>query len=658
MKSFTRNALAAFCVFFIFSSSFAQQYRLDTLAQSPGVALPVCMAFTSDRIPKFFFTEKNSGIVKVYEKGAVRATPFAAFSVTNGGEQGLLGIALHPQYPDSPFVYVQYTRSGDRANVVARLRDSSGFGVDPRWIVVCTRINTATNHNGGNCHFGPDGKLYVSFGENATSSNSQDSTATNLRGKILRLNPDGSVPPDNPFAGKPFWSIGHRNSFDFTWDSQSGKMYCSENGPNCNDEVNIVPPRGNLGWPNDYNQTTCIYTHNPLYVAPRYYFPGPLPALTGIIVYRANAFPRLRGKLLFAGNSTPTLWTLTLTASGDTIVPGSFSTFFTYSTGFADVEVGPDGSIYLTNGPYSSNRLLRLRPVVPSFTSSAPTAGTQGVLYTYTPTFNGTPPAISLVSGPAGMVVDSATWAIRWTPTNEQALQRTHNVTLRAENGAGTSDQMFTITVANVNDPPGAFNLTSPPNDTTFTFSGTTPAVFCTWTQSFDPDLDTVRYAVQLDTVNTFNSPALRDTSAGQNLSLRVQLPRVTRDYFWRVKATDGQDTIVSQQVRRFRISVVTAVQEPKEKSKEKDEEAVLEQNFPNPFNPATTITYTIPKGGYVRLAVFNLLGQEVAHIFEGVQSAGTYEVQFNKEELPTGIYFYRIQAPGFVETRKMIITK
>jgi len=184
------------------------------------------------------------------------------------------------------------------------------------------------------------------------------------------------------------------------------------------------------------------------------------------------------------------------------------------------------------------------------------------------------------------------------------------------------------------------------------------PSVFSTWTQSFDPDLDTVRYAVQLDTVNTFSSPALSDTSAGQNLSLRVQLPRVTRDYFWRVKATDGQDTIVSQQVRRFRISVVTAVQEPKEKSKEKNEEAVLEQNFPNPFNPATTITCTIPKGGYVRLAVFNLLGQEVAHIFEGVQSAGTYEVTFDKAELPTGIYFYRIQAPGFAETRKMIITK
>lgn len=635
----------------------AQQYRVDTLAQSPTVALPVCMAFTRDATPRFFFTEKNTGMVKVFEDGRVRSTPFATFSVTSSGEQGLLGIALHPQYPDSPYVYVQYTRSGDRANVVVRVRDSSGFGVDPRTLVVCTRINAATNHNGGNCHFGPDGKLYVSFGDNATSSNAQDSSATNLRGKILRLNPDGSIPPDNPFAGTPFWSIGHRNSFDFTFDPQTGIMYCTENGPSCDDEVNRVPPRGNMGWPIEGN---CTYTHNPAYVRPLYYFPNsPLPALTGIVVYRATAFPRLRGKVLFTGNSSPTLWTLTLTENGDTIVPGSFATLFSYSTGFADVEIGPDGYIYLTNGPYSANRLLRLRPIVPAFTSLPPTNATQDSLYLYTPTFSGTPPGLSLVTAPDGMRVDSTAWSIRWRPTNAQALQGVHAVTLRAENGAGFVDQSFMITVANINDPPEAFHLLAPPHDTTLVFSGT-PNVFCSWTQAFDPDLDTVRYRVQLDTVSTFDSPALRDTSAGIHLSLSVQLPRVNREYYWRVLASDGQVSVPSAEVRRFRITIMTSVPEikPRTKESETNNQAALEQNFPNPFNPTTTIQYTIPKGGHVRLSVFNLLGQEVAEIFEGVQSAGTYEVTFSKDELPTGIYFYRIQAPGFVETRKMVITK
>jgi aldose sugar dehydrogenase len=655
MKKLVWSAVLWGSILLSYYNTMAQQYRLDTLAQSPNVALPVAMAFKTNGSGDFFFTEKNSGLVKVFQGGTVRPSPFATISVTSSGEQGLLGITLHPQYPDSPFVYVQYTRSGDRANVVARLRDSSGVGVNPQVIIVAPRINTATNHNGGNCHFGPDGKLYVTVGENATSSNAQDSSATNLLGKIHRFNPNGSIPSDNPFPGKSFWSIGHRNSFDFAWDALTQKLYCSENGPSCDDEINRVPSRANMGWPIEGN---CTYTNNPAYVRPLYYFPGPLPALTGITIYRANGFPRLRGKILFTGNSNPTLWALSLSANGDTIVPNSLSTFFTYSTGFADVDVGPDGSIYLTNGPYSANRLLRLRPLAPVFTSSAPSTGTQGILYSYTPTFSGTLPSLTLLSAPIGMVIDTATWTLLWTPTNEQALQRNHSVTVRAENGAGFADQTFPVRIANVNDPPGGFNLTSPPNDSLFVFNSINPAVFCTWTQSFDPDIDTVRYILQTDTSITFGSPLRRDTSAGTSLTLRLTLPRITRDYYWRVKATDWQDTTTSTQVRRFRISYVTSVQEPKEKITDREKQAALEQNFPNPFNPATTITYTIPKAGFVRLFVFNLLGQEVASIFEGYQNAGTYEVQFAKEQLPTGIYFYRIQAPGLVETRKMIITK
>ena len=83
-----------------------------------------------------------------------------------------------------------------------------------------------------------------------------------------------------------------------------------------------------------------------------------------------------------------------------------------------------------------------------------------------------------------------------------------------------------------------------------------------------------------------------------------------------------------------------------------------MQQNFPNPFNPSTLIKYTIPKSGYVKLVVFNLLGQAVAVIHEGVQTFGTYEFEFKIGELPSGIYFYRIQAPDFVETKKMIVTK
>ena len=635
----------------------AQQYRVDTLASGAQIAFPVSITFTPGNSGKFFFTEKSNGRVRIFdEAGALQAAPFVTIGVTSSGEQGLLGIDVHPSYPDSPFVYVFFTRStaggGTRDNMVVRYRDSLGTGIDPDTIVVIPRDNSATNHNGGNIHFGPDGKLYVTVGDNASSGNSQDTSGTNLRGKILRLNPDGSVPPDNPFAGRPFWSIGHRNSFDFTFDPLTGSMYCTENGPSCNDEVNRVPPRGNMGWPLDGN---CTYSGNAAYVRPLYYYPSsPLPALTGITVYRGVAFPRLIGELLFTGNSSPTVWSLTLTAGGDTIVPGSYSTIFTYSTGFADIAVGPDGNIYLANGPYSANRILRLRPVVASFTTAAPLSATQDLEYLYTPAFNGTPPGLSILAGPEGLRVDSSTWSIRWTPTNAQALAGTHVVTIRAENGAGVADQSCTIAVTNVNDPPLAFDLVSPVNDTTLSFIGTDPQVTFAWNEAADPDLDPLEYTVQVDTTLTFGTSALMNFAAGSAISLTATLPRASRNYYWRVRASDGLASTVSMTARRVVISFLTSV---REMDREGTIEA-LEQNFPNPFNPATSIKYIIPRGGLVRLAVFNLLGQEVALIFEGEQSAGTYEMSFDKADLPTGIYFYRIQAPGFVETKKMTVTK
>jgi glucose/arabinose dehydrogenase len=409
----------------------------------------VAIAFTPDGTGSFFFTEKSTGFVRLFKNGSVQAAPVAALPVTSTGEQGLLGIAVHPQYPDSSFLFVYYTsQRSDRANIVVRLFEQNGSAQVTDTLLVVPRAAGdmgATNHDGGNIHFGPDGKLYVTIGEyGAVSSNAQDTSAANRKGKILRLNPNGTVPADNPFAGKPFWSYGHRNSFDFTFDALTGTMYCSENGPSCNDEVNRVPRGGNLGWPVDGN---CSYSGSPAYVRPLYVFPGPgLPALTGIAVYRGQAFPRLWGKLLVAGNSTATVWTMTLTASGDTIVAGSTQSFFSYGTGFADVEIGPDGYIYITNGPYSANRVLRLRPVAPAFSTSPPTSAAVGVPYVYTPTFSGTPPRLTLLSGPAGMVVDTVSWNVRWTPAAGQ--QGAMGVSLAAGNGAGTTTQDWTVTVA------------------------------------------------------------------------------------------------------------------------------------------------------------------------------------------------------------------
>ena len=629
----------------------AQQYVVDTLAHGPQAQFPVSIAFLPDHSGRIFFTEKNSGQIRIID-GRLLPNPFATVAVEDGGEQGLLGIAIHPSYPDSPFVYVFYTRRIDRSNVVERYRDSSGTGIYPELVLICPRQDDGTTNNGGSLHFGPDGKLYIGIGDYGTNpQNAQDiSSRKNQRGKILRLNDDGSIPADNPFPRKPFWAYGLRDPMGITIDQKTETLYCTDGGLGGRNEIHVVPPGANLGWPDD---RAGIGKKSSREYAPLYATPGPeQPGLTGIVMYRAMAFPRLRGKLLFGGSENPTIWQGSLTEEGDSLV---VSPFFKSNAGYADIEVGPDGFIYFTNGPYISSRLLRIVPVQPSFTSTPPMIAKQGVEYTYSPTFNGTPPLVSLVQGPEGMVIDSASWTVHWTPTNSEALTGSQDVILRAENGAGSVDQAYTIAVANINDPPSPFDLELPLNNAAFTFIGNEPIVTFAWHQALDPDRDTVLYMLQIDTVNTFTSPARQDTLVGTDDSLRFVFPRISRDYYWRVIASDGKLTTVSTpRYWKLSLSFVRIVREERDRTRE----PLLEQNFPNPFNPATSIKYSIPRGGHVKLTVYNLLGQEVARLFEGEQSEGTYELEFAKANLPSGIYFYRIQAPGFIETKKMVITK
>lgn len=172
------------------------------------------------------------------------------YRITNlnaNGERGALGVALHPMWPDRPFVYAFATRNtsaGLRNQVLRiRVRDGHGAGVQR---ILSVPAGPASNHNGGRIAFGADGKLYVVIGDNAQSSNSQDLSA-NLRGKILRLNPDGSIPATNPFHTR-IWAFGLRNSIGFAFDPQNGRLWEDDNGPECNDEVNRITKGGNHGW--------------------------------------------------------------------------------------------------------------------------------------------------------------------------------------------------------------------------------------------------------------------------------------------------------------------------------------------------------------------------------------------------------------------------
>jgi aldose sugar dehydrogenase len=208
---------------------------------------PVGFTFTPGG--RIVYLERASGEVRFLnpETGADRLF-YRIGGVHSEGERGALGVALHPAWPREPFVYVYVTRAPGTAplrNQLLRIRSVHGRGRRPL-VLLNSPIGSRLNHNGGRIGFGPGDELYVVIGDGGEDPG----TAQDLgdpRGKILRLNPNGSAPATNPL-GTRVWSYGHRNSIGFAFDPETGALWETENGPECNDEINLILPGGNYGW--------------------------------------------------------------------------------------------------------------------------------------------------------------------------------------------------------------------------------------------------------------------------------------------------------------------------------------------------------------------------------------------------------------------------
>lgn len=228
--------------------------RIRTIADN--LEIPWALAFAPDGA--LFVTERPGRVVR-FREGQKSVKIFDVPGVAHVGEGGLLGLALDPRFEENQFLYLYYTapvkRSSARAaenlkNRVVRYR-VTGLGLaDPA--VLLDDIPGARFHNGGRLAFGPDGNLYVTTGDAQQPERAPE--LRSLAGKILRIRPDGSIPADNPFAGSPVFSLGHRNPQGLAWDRE-GSLYATEHGPSdpppncCHDEVNRIAAGKNYGWP-------------------------------------------------------------------------------------------------------------------------------------------------------------------------------------------------------------------------------------------------------------------------------------------------------------------------------------------------------------------------------------------------------------------------
>jgi glucose/arabinose dehydrogenase len=314
-----------------------------------GLASPVAFTFGPGRV--IWYVEKSSGEIHTYDLDTEHDRRFFDVAGVSGeGERGLLGIALHPDYPSEPFVYVFATRSvnGNLKNQILRITDRDGDGTNRR-VIFSSPASSSPYHNGGRILFGPDGLLYAIVGDGHDASNAQD-LSRNDRGKILRLRPDGSVPATNPRDSLLF-AYGLRNSFGLAFDPQTDRLWETENGPACNDELNRIRADANYGWG---PSATCdgaspgnTNRDGPTPVRPAW-FTEPTIGITGIGFCEGCGLGAASdGRAFFGAVNDGEIRRVTLNDRRTGV--RRVATVHAHPSGVLSVEVGPGGALYFSD---------------------------------------------------------------------------------------------------------------------------------------------------------------------------------------------------------------------------------------------------------------------------------------------------------------------
>lgn len=336
-----------------------------TETQISGLSSPTAMEIAPDG--RIFVCLQGGGL-RVIKNGALLPTPFLTLSVDSTGERGLLGIAFDPNFATNNFIYLYYTvPSTPRHNRVSRFTANGDVVVPGSETILLEldNLTSATNHNGGALHFGPDGKLYIAVGENATTSNAQ--TLSNKLGKILRINKDGSIPGDNPFFNdavgnnRSIWALGLRNPFTFAFQPGTGRMFINDVGASTWEEINDGIAGSNYGWPNTEGVTSNPAFRSPLFAYSHGISPTTGCAIAGGAFYNPSTvqFPAsFVGKYFFADLCSG--WIRVFDPA-----TGTASAFASGISQPVDLKVGADGSLYyLSIGSSSLFRVQFAGPLI------------------------------------------------------------------------------------------------------------------------------------------------------------------------------------------------------------------------------------------------------------------------------------------------------
>ncbi len=499
-----------------------------------GLQQPTTMRFSPDG--RLFVAEK-AGRLRIIKNGQLLATPFVNLPVNTSSERGLLGIAFDPNFATNRTLYLYYTNNSPLKNRVSSFRASVSnpdlVEAGSETVILDDIFVSAGNHNGGAIHFGQDGKLYIAVGDNAVSANAQ--TLTNLLGKILRINSNGTIPSDNPFVGTSgargeIWALGLRNPYTFAVDPGSSRIYVNDVGQNTWEEVNQLARGANYGWPTCEGVCSATGMTNPIYA---YAHPEGF-AITGGVFYRGSQFPASYTGVYFFSDYIGN-FIRGLNQSNQ------MSAFATGVDSPVSLETGPDGTLYYL--AFSGGAVRRI-----TYTGTAPN---QAPVAVNSPSAtSGTVPLNVNFSGGQSSDSDGDTLTYSWnfgdgsptasgvTTSHTYSTPGVFTSTLTVSDGrGGTNSASRQITVTGQNTAPVG-TIVSPGNGAlysagdTISFSGTAtdsqdgtlPASAFSWSVAFHHDTHSHPFLGPLTQTRTgsFQIPKLGETSA--NVWYRIQL--------------------------------------------------------------------------------------------------------------------------------------
>jgi glucose/arabinose dehydrogenase len=361
-----KEILFVVTIFSLIPFVFAQEYpdlgvKVETVAENLDV--PWSIAWAPDGT--IFFTERN-GNLRIIQDGIVLEKPSLSLDV-GGVEGGLLGIAMDPNYSENHYIYLYYTYNNflETNNKVVRYIESNLTLSEDK--VIIENIPGGPFHDGGRIKFGPDGKLYITTGDAGNAELSQDKNS--VAGKILRINSDGSIPKDNPVSNSPIYSYGHRNPQGLDWD-ESGNLVATEHGPSgwhgvAHDEINVIVPGKNYGWPDIIGSETMEGLVTPIFNTG-----DDTWAPSGAEFYDGDKIPQWSGKFFVATLRGNHLHMFDFDLEKNKVI--SDQKLFEGDFGrLRDVTTGPDGYLYVLTSnqdgrgapEINDDRILRIVPL-------------------------------------------------------------------------------------------------------------------------------------------------------------------------------------------------------------------------------------------------------------------------------------------------------